>query len=246
MFVNTGMDERLKNEIAHGKYLLAHDPGEVWNWKTPAGKERWARRAEMLTRHLTAGMKVLEIGCGTGYFSKELVRTGADITAIDISPDLLLVAAQKVTANNIIFQVENAYAMTLANDSFDFIVGSSVLHHLDVELALKEFRRVLKPGGVLRFTEPNMLNPQIALQKNIPLIKRRMGDSPDETAFFRRSLKKQLAKGGFIDYLIRPFDFLHPQIPACLISFFRPICSLLERTPILSEFAGSLYIEARK
>jgi len=246
MLVKTGMDERLKNEIAHGKYLLAHDPGEVWNWETPAGKERWARRAEMLTRHLTAGTKVLEIGCGTGYFSKELVRTGADITAIDISPDLLLAAAQKVTANNIIFQVENAYAMTLANDSFDFIVGSSVLHHLDVEQALKECRRALKPGGVLRFTEPNMLNPQIALQKNIPLIKRRMGDSPDEAAFFRWSLKKQLAKGGFIDISIRPFDFLHPQIPEYLISFFRPICSFLERAPILSEFAGSLYIEARK
>jgi ubiquinone/menaquinone biosynthesis C-methylase UbiE len=240
------MDKRLKNEIAHGKYLLAHDPGEVWNWETPAGKERWARRAEMLTRHMTAQMKVLEIGCGTGYFSKELARTGADITAIDISPDLLSVAAQKVTANNIIFQVENAYAMKLTNDSFDFIVGSSVLHHLDVEQALQECWRTLKPGGILRFTEPNMLNPQIALQKNIPFIKQRMGDSPDETAFFRWSLKKQLAKVGFIDISIRSFDFLHPKIPESLISFFRPICSLLERTPILSEFAGSLYIEARK
>ena len=246
MFMKTGMDERLKNEIAHGKYLLAHDPGEVWNWETPAGKERWARRAGMLAHHLTAGTKVLEIGCGTGYFSKELVRTGADITAIDISPDLLLVAAQKVTTNNIVFQVQNAYAMNFADDSFDFIVGSSILHHLDVEQALQECHRALKPGGTLWFTEPNMLNPQIALQKNIPFIKKRMGDSPDETAFFRWSLKKQLAKAGFIDISIRPFDFLHPQIPECLISFFRPICSFLERTPILSEFAGSLYIEARK
>lgn len=240
------MDERLKNEITHGKYLLAHDPGKVWNWETPAGKKRWARRAGMLTRHLTAGTKVLEIGCGTGYFSKELVRTGADITAIDISPDLLLVAAQKVIANNIVFQVENAYAMNLADDSFDFIVGSSVLHHLDVEQALQECWRALKPGGILRFTEPNMLNPQIALQRNIPFIRRRMGDSLDETAFFRWSLRKQLAKAGFVDISIRPFDFLHPQIPECLISFFRPLCSLLERTPILSEFAGSLCIEARK
>jgi ubiquinone/menaquinone biosynthesis C-methylase UbiE len=244
--MKTGMNERLKNEIAHGKYLLAHDPGEVWNWETSAGKERWARRAKMLTRHLTPGTKVLEIGCGTGYFSKELVRTGANITAVDISPDLLSVAAQKVAARNIVFQVENAYAMNLADDSFDFIVGSSVLHHLDVEQALQECWRALKPGGALRFTEPNMLNPQIALQKNIPFIKKMMGDSPDETAFFRWSLKKQLAKAGFIDISIRPFDFLHPQIPECLISFFRPICSLLEHTPILSEFAGSLYIEARK
>jgi SAM-dependent methyltransferase len=240
------MDQRLKNEIAHGKYLLAHDPGKVWNWETPAGKERWARRAGMLTHHLTPGTKVLEIGCGTGYFSKELVRTGADIIAIDISPDLLSEAAQKVTAKNIVFQVQNAYAMCFANDSFDFIVGCSVLHHLDVERALRECWRALKPSGILQFTEPNMLNPQIALQRNIPFVRRRMGDSPDETAFIRWSLRKQLAKVGFDDISIHPFDFLHPQIPECLISFFRPICSFLERMPILSEFAGSLYIEARK
>lgn len=239
-------DKRLANEIAHGKYLIDHDPGEVWNWETPAGKERWARRAEMLTRRLAEGMKVLEIGCGTGYFSKELVRTGADITAIDISPDLLSVAAKNITAKNIVFKVENAYAMSFADNSFDFIVGSSVLHHLEVKEALLECQRTLKPGGTLRFTEPNMLNPQIALQKNIPFIKKRMGDSPDETAFFRWSLKKQLAQAGFVDISIRPFDFLHPQIPEYLIVFFRPVCSFLEQAPILSEFAGSLYIEARK
>ena len=200
----------------------------------------------MLTHQLTTGTKVLEIGCGTGYFSKELVRTGADITAIDISPDLLFMAIQDVIADNIEFQIENAYAMTFANDSFDFIVGSSVLHHLDVEQALQECYRALKPGGTLRFTEPNMLNPQIALQKNIPFFKKRAGDSPDETAFFRWSLKRQLAKEGFVDISIRPFDFLHPQIPECMIVYFRPVFSLLERTPILSELAGSLYIEARK
>jgi len=240
------MDQRLKNEIAHGKYLLALDPGEVWNWETPAGKERWARRARMLTRHLTARKKVLEIGCGTGYLSKELVQTGAIITAIDISPDLLFMAIQEVIADNIEFQIENAYAMTFADDSFDFIVGSSVLHHLDVEQALQECYRALKPGGTLRFTEPNMLNPQIALQKNIPFFKKWAGDSPDETAFFRWSLKRQLAKAGFVDISIRPFDFLHPQIPECMIVYFRPVFSLLERTPILSELAGSLNIEARK
>jgi ubiquinone/menaquinone biosynthesis C-methylase UbiE len=240
------MDKRLANEIAHGKYLIDHDPGEVWNWETPAGKKRWARRAEMLTRLLAAGTKVLEIGCGTGYFSKEIVRTGADITAIDISPDLLSVAAKKLTANNIVFKVENAYAMSFENNSFDFIIGSSVLHHLDVKQALLECRRTLKPGGTLRFTEPNMLNPQIALQKNIPFIKKRMGESPDETAFFRWSLKKHLEEAGFVDISIHPFDFLHPQIPKDLIKYLLTVCSFLERTPILSEFAGSLYIEARK
>jgi hypothetical protein len=91
-----------------------------------------------------------------------------------------------------------------------------------------------------------MLNPQIALQKNISFIKKRIGDSPDETAFFRWSLIIQLEEAGFVDISIHPFDFLHPQIPKSLIKYLRTVCSFLERTPILSEFAGSLYIEARK
>jgi hypothetical protein len=41
----------------------------------------------------------------------------------------------------------------------------------------------LKSGGTIYFTEPNMLNPQIAIQKNVSWVKRKLGDSPDETAF---------------------------------------------------------------
>ena len=53
------------------------------------------------------------------------------------------------------------------------------MHHLNVKKALVEFYRVLKPGGTIYFTEPNMLNPIIAVQKNIPFIKKLMGDTPD-------------------------------------------------------------------
>ena len=67
----------------------------------------------------------------------------------------------------------------------DSVVGSSVLHHLEVDAALKEIWRVLKPGGLVFFTEPNMMNPQIAVQENVPAIKERLGDSsPDETRSF--------------------------------------------------------------
>ena len=60
----------------------------------------------------------------------------------------------------------------------------------EIEEALRDIYRVLKPGGTIYFTEPNMLNPQIAMQKNIPWIKRKLGDSPDETAFFRWPLRR--------------------------------------------------------
>jgi 2-polyprenyl-3-methyl-5-hydroxy-6-metoxy-1,4-benzoquinol methylase len=240
-------DQRLINEIEHGRFLAGRGAGEVWNWETPAGRLRWARRVKMLTSHLAPGMEVLELGCGTGYFTKEIAKTGAQLTAIDISPELIEIAEQTVrNAERITFSIQNAYAMNLEDDRFDAVVGSSILHHLNVALALRECFRVLKPGGTICFTEPNMLNPQIALQKNIPFLKRRLGDSPDETAFFAWIVRKQLTSAAFVDIGVRCFDFLHPGIPAPLLPLLVPVADLLEKIPLVSNIAGSLSIRARK
>ena len=238
--------DRLKNEIEHGKLLSESGAGEVWNWESPAGRIRWRRRVEMLSSHLRPDMKVLELGCGTGYFTKEAARSGAEITAIDISNDLLEQARKEVPLENVKFLVENAYEMTFSDNSFDTVIGSSVLHHLEIDSALKEIFRVLRPGGIIRFTEPNMLNPQIAIQKNIPFIKKMLGDSPDETAFFSWSLKKKMLNQGFSEVKIEPFDFLHPSIPAFMLPVMKPFCSALEKIPLLSSIAGSLYIRATR
>lgn len=240
------MQERLTREIEHGRFLAAHGPGEVWNWEGLAGKLRWQRRVRMLANHLRPGMKVLELGCGTGYFTAELARTGARVTAIDISSELLQIALTQRPAANVSYEVANAYALTYSTASFNSVVGSSVLHHLEVESALREIYRVLKPAGTIHFTEPNMMNPQIALQKNVPSIKRRLGDSPDETAFFRWPLRSLLEATGFRDVRIVPFDFLHPRTTPRLVHPVEKLGRLLERIPVLSEFAGSLYICARK
>ena len=125
-------------------------------------------------------------------------------------------------------------------------MGSSVLHHLEIKEALHEIYRVLKSGGTIYFTEPNMLNPQIAIQKNIPWIKRKLGDSPDETAFFRWPLQRSLERTGFRDVRIDPFDFLHPKTPPSIVNRLNALGRFFERMPVASEFAGSLYIRAIK
>ena len=113
-------------------------------------------------------------------------------------------------------------------------------------MALREIYRVLKPGGTISFTEPNMLNPQIAIQKNVPWVKRKLGDSPDETAFFRWPLRRLLKQVGYREVRIDPFDFLHPKTPVPLIDRLNSLGRLLENVPVISEFAGSLYIRAVK
>ncbi|MFN2541161.1 MAG: class I SAM-dependent methyltransferase [Chthoniobacterales bacterium] len=240
------MQARLTKEIQHGRFLAKHAAGEIWNWESPAGKLRWARRVKMLSNHLESGMTVLELGCGAGYFTCELARSGADIIAIDVSPELLEIAKAKCSASNVRYEIQNACALPYPDASFDSIVGSSILHHLEIDAALREAYRVLRPGRSLAFTEPNMLNPQIALQKNIPWIKRRLGDSPDETAFFRWPLRRMLEQTGYRGVQIIPFDFLHPKTPAPLVDRFEALGRLLEKVPMISEFAGSLYIRAVK
>lgn len=238
-------DPRLENEIRHGA-CIADNPGAIWNWESPAGKIRWRRRTAMLSGHITPEMKVLELGCGSGYYTRELALTGADICAIDISPDLLSLAAHFVRSANVTFIRANAYAMEFEDEAFDTVVGSSVLHHLDVEQAVREIYRVLKKNGTIVFTEPNMLNPQIMLQKNIPYLKQKLGDSPDESAFFKWPLGRLLSRNGFREITVAPFDFLHPALPPALIPAFERLNNLLERTPLVKEIAGSLFIRAIK
>jgi len=240
------MDVRIEHEIEHGKFLADNGAGEIWNWESPAGKFRWKRRVKMLTEFVQPDSALLELGCGTGYFTQEIAKTGANIVAIDISSELLKIAENNVQDKNVSFKEENAYNMTFEDNRFDYILGSSVLHHLDIKKAISEIYRVLKDGGVIAFTEPNMMNPQIALQKNIPYLKRKLGDSPDETAFFRWSITRMLKKQGFKKIEIKTFDFLHPAIPPKLINTITAIGQFCEKCPIVKEIAGSIFIKAYK
>lgn len=239
-------DQRIDNEVEHGRYLAKHGAPDIWNWSSPAGILRFRRRVTMLTKHLQPGMKVLELGCGTGLFTAEFAQTGAELTALDISEDLLAQARCRVKSSNVTFVNGNAYSTGFEDNSFDAIIGSSVLHHLDLEKAMKEIHRLLKPGGNATFTEPNMLNPQIALQKNIPYLKRKLGDSPDETAFFAGQMRHLLRRHDFTEIQITPFDFLHPALPAKSLNIMNPFSLMLEKIPLIKAIAGSLYLEFKK
>lgn len=242
---DVGAHERIRREIEHGQ-TIAERAEEIWNWSSPAGRLRWARRAAMLAGSVSAGARVLEVGCGTGMLTSALVQRGARVTAIDVSAPLLASAGRRLAGTDARFLFASASELGFASNTFEWVIGSSVLHHLDVPQALREFRRVLKARGTICFAEPNMLNPQIAIQKNIPVVKRMMGDTPDETAFVRWRLAALLSRVGFGNIRITPFDFLHPATPRPLIPVVQRLGRLAEATIGLSEIAGSLYIRGEK
>ena len=237
------VSQRGQREIAHGMKLSENNPEQIWGWGTPAGKIRAERRARLISAaaSLGFGVRALEIGYGTGLFTEYFARSGAEIVALDISEELLASARQRNLPEIVSFVCSPFEALS-ADDPFDAVIGSSVLHHLDIVSALSHIQRLLKPGGVMSFAEPNMLNPQIMVQKKIPWIKARMGDSPDETAFFRWRLAALMQAIGFRDINIVPLDWLHPAIPLSLTGFIQKVGEIFEKIPLVREFAGSLYI----
>ncbi|MBI3548102.1 MAG: class I SAM-dependent methyltransferase [Elusimicrobia bacterium] len=240
------MDSKLEHEIEHGA-LIKHRAEEIWGWASAAGQARAERRGRFFVERCRLGPKdrALEVGCGSGVFTEKVARSGAQITATDLSEDLLQLARGKNIPNAKI-ETADAHKLAYPSGSFDVVYGSSILHHLDVRRALEEFFRVLKPGGRLAFAEPNMMNPQIAVMKNVGFVKRRMGESPDETAFFRWRLAADLRSAGFSAVEVVPYDFLHPAVPAGLIDALSRLTRILERVPLLREIAGSLLIYAEK
>ena len=208
---------------------------------SPAGKIRRSRRGEFLVSGLPRDAKILEIGAGTGLQTIALLAAFDDVVGIDISQDLLAVAQQRAPGAS---STRWMHKPDFPPDSFDAIIGVSILHDLDWDQALASFRQLLRPGGLVRFSEPNMLNPQIFLQKNIPFLKRLAGDTPDEYAFTRWKIARSLKASGFEGIAVRPFEFLHPATPRPLIPLVTALESWISRTP-LNEIAGSLLIEAR-
>ncbi len=241
------MKNRLANEIEHGKKLASEGAESIWNWDSPAGRVRADRRASLFVSvgKIKAGEKVLELGCGTGLFTRKVYEaTKASIIATDLSEELLEEARLKFKEGD--FRKADAMQLEFPDSSFDVVFGSSILHHLDMDRSLKEIFRVLKNGGRMVFAEPNMINPQILIQKNIPFIKKWLGDSPDETAIVRWRFKKQMNNVGFSHIEITPYDFLHPAVTKSLIPFVDAIGKTVEKIPVLKEIAGSVIIYGEK
>jgi len=104
------------------------------------------------------GLRVLELGCGSGRNAVLTALKGARVTGIDISRSLLDLAAARAAANGVSttarFVAASAHRLPFNNASFDLVFGVAILHHLDLGLVSKELHRVVKPGGRAIFSEP--------------------------------------------------------------------------------------------
>lgn len=236
--------KRIKNETEHFS-RLEHI---WWGAKTLAGQKRYDSKLERFKNICKPqkGQKILEIGCGDGEFTKRLVKLNLQVIATDITPKVIEKGKKGLKRNNLKFLLDNAEKMRFSNNCFDIVCGISILHHINPNKTLKEIYRVLKPGGQLFFTEPNLFNPHIYAGLHIGWLRKKMEFSPDETALIRWNISRLLKKIGFQKINVINYDFLHPKTPSSLIGITEKISNFLEKLPLVKEISGSLIVWAKK
>ncbi|MER5893504.1 methyltransferase domain-containing protein [Streptomyces sp. NPDC001876] len=127
----------------HESVLRSH------RWRTAANS------AAYLIAELRPGQAVLDVGCGPGTITADLAALVAPgrVTAVDTSRDILDRAAATATErglDNIEFATADVHALDFPDDSFDVVHAHQVLQHVgDPVQALREMRRVCRPGGVV-------------------------------------------------------------------------------------------------
>jgi ubiquinone/menaquinone biosynthesis C-methylase UbiE len=162
--------ERIRDANVRYHDLAAEHYDSKWgiNYNEVGQAQVTGKLRKALGHELGRYDRALEIGAGTGYFTLNLLRAGVvrDAVATDISPGML--ARLERSAEELGLSVETAACeaseLPYDDDSFDLVLGHAVLHHLpDLPGAFREFRRVLRPGGVVAFCgEPSHYGDRLA------------------------------------------------------------------------------------
>jgi ubiquinone/menaquinone biosynthesis C-methylase UbiE len=168
-----------------------------------------AERASFLLPKLRPGMRLLDCGCGPGSLTVGLAKVVAPgrTIGVDVAPRQIARAerlAMQQRARNVSFGVANVYDLPFPEMTFDVVFAHNLLEHLrDPLRALREMRRVLKPGGLVAVRDPD--HGALVWAPGSPLldeasrlllrIREHLGGSP----YYARHLRQLLLEAGFVD-----------------------------------------------
>lgn len=224
-----------------------HDDAFSSNARQAAGKYYATAHAAKSCYHqliLAASTQrsVLEYGCGKGSAAFDLAANGAHVTGIDISQVGIAEAQAQGSAlglqDKLSFQQMNAEALSFEDASFDLVCGSGILHHLELDGAMEQILRVLRPGGRAVFFEPLGHNPLINLYRRLTPAMR----SEDEHPLSMADLKKigsrfsssEVSFFGLFTLLAAP---LRPNPDSSLLHALEALDRLVLRWPSLQRHA---------
>jgi ubiquinone/menaquinone biosynthesis C-methylase UbiE len=112
------------------------------------------------------GERVLDVGCGDGYYDMIIAKSGAKVTGIDIHEKRLSKAQRLYRNERSEFLYMNAEEMSFGDASFDRVVSFCVVEHFHHdERVMQNISRVLKPGGCFVFSVDSLSNPEITAEE---------------------------------------------------------------------------------
>ena len=206
-----------------------------------------------------SGKRLLDFGCGTGQTSTQLAALGAFVVGIDISPELIELARRRAELDGVTdhVQFQNVDLLKAPPGSFDLILCSAVLHHVDYSVVLPVLRSYLKPGGKIVIGEPIATSPLLRRVRNWLPVSR--DASPDEKqfdaaeiaaiagVFDRPELYYFNLTSRLIRFVPRAFDLENaPAASRGAVLFMLTIDRWLSRLPFLHRFYGAVTIIGTK
>jgi len=179
---------------------------ELWR-ALPEGLEpsHFQARRRFLLEHVAAGERVLDVGCGEGRFTSELVRAGAHAIGIDVAQEPLRRALARHPQLELALVAEEG-PWELADAAFDVVWAGEVIEHVaDTAAWLSEVRRVLRSGGSLLLSTPALERlTLIGLALSRRAFAQRFEPRGDHLRFYsRRTLTQLLAEFGFEQVSVR-------------------------------------------
>jgi ubiquinone/menaquinone biosynthesis C-methylase UbiE len=173
-----------------------------------ADESAYQKKLQVTQEYFQPNMKVLEIGCGTGSTSIIHAPHVKHIRAIDLSSKMIQIAQGKADAasiKNVVFEQLAIDQLNAPDQSFDAVLGLSILHLLEnKEAVISKVHRILKPSGIF-VTSTTCIGENMKFFKVIAPIGKFIGLMPLVKVFTTAELERSLTDAGFeIDYQWQP------------------------------------------
>ena len=194
---------------------------------------------------------ILDYGCGIGSSLKKVIEFNPKkITGIDIS-DISIEKAKKIIKVdnfNVDLFVDNCENTKFNDNTFDIVYGTGILHHLDIEVCLKEIHRILKPGGKFLFIEPLGTNPLINFYRKLTPKSRSEDEHPligkDFNLIENKFVKIKIKYYGFLTLIFFPVYFSPKN--SVIFKILKNFDQFLFNTNFFKKLAWSVLITAEK
>lgn len=148
---NEPVNNEIYNTYGNRWYEADDDPVALLRAESKT-KSPWILQKIKEYNLLKHDTKVLDVGCGAGFLSNELAKHNLQVTGVDLSTESLTVAANYDVTKKVTYQTADAYCLPFADHSFDVLTAMDFLEHVEKpDQVIREFSRVLKPGGLFIF-----------------------------------------------------------------------------------------------